>query len=124
MEMPDTEFFVGLAFKYSKNQHVTGEALRDLCKNIPQATNIIPTTSGRATGQPAEDRKVREIREYLPSEKRLGIASGITTENAPAFLDLGITDFLVATSLINENRNGFDILSEKKIRELAKIILT
>ena len=122
-QMTETEFFTGLAFKYSKYESATGEDLKRLCGDIPAELNVIPTTSGSATGVSANLEKIKEIRGYLPSDKRLGIASGITLDNVSSFLEAGVTDFLVATSLIKENKNGCDILDGVKIEELAKKIL-
>ena len=122
-EMSSTKFFTGLAFKYSKYESATGEDLKRLCASIPTESNVIPTTSGSATGIAANLEKIKEIRKYLPSDKRLGIASGITLENVSSFLEVGgVTDFLVATSLIKENNHGFDILDGAKINKLAKIL--
>lgn len=120
---PKTEFFMGLAFKYSKKEKAKGEILKSLCQAIPNHANVIPTTSGRATGEAASLEKIRAIRSYLPKAQRLGIASGISLENVDLFLEAGVTDFLVATSLIQEKWKGFDMLDEEKVKALAKKIL-
>lgn len=118
--MENTEFFTGLAFKYSRNEKARGEELKKMCESVPKNKNVIPTTSGPETGKAAEINKIKEIRKYLSSDKRLGIASGISLENVDKFLEAGITDFLVATSLIKEKKNGYDILDGEKISKLAK----
>lgn len=122
-EKGQTQFFTGLAFKYSKYESASGEKLKRLCESIPKFENVIPTTSGVATGQAADYGKIREIRSCLNPNQRLGIASGITKENVEGFLEAGVTDFLVATSLIETNFKGFDILNAEKIKALAGKIL-
>lgn len=117
-----TEFFTGLAFKYSRQENASGDVLKNLCDQIPKEGNIIPTTSGSATGKAANLKKIEEIRSFLGRDQRLGIASGITYENIESFKERGVTDFLVATSLIQDNLNGFDILSEEKIKLLVEKI--
>ncbi len=122
-KLSSTEFFVALAFKYSQNVHLTGNALREHCQRVCDIANV-PTTSGDATGVEASMNKIREIRLYLPSDKRLGLASGVTEQNVRAYLQAGVTDFLVATSLIERVNeiSGADLLSYKKINEMAEVI--
>lgn len=121
-QMQGTEFFAGLAFKYSKNVHLTGDALKEHCEYISSICQV-PTTSGDATGIPASLDKIREIRSYLSSDKRLGLASGVDENNVLGYLDAGVTDFLVATSLISHvDTCEFDILDPEKISKMASII--
>jgi len=120
--LPFTEFFLGLAFKYSKNVHLTGESLKEHCEKVSALADV-PTTSGDTTGIEADVEKIREIRSYLPFNKRLGIASGVTEENVGLYLKEGVTDFLVATSLIEKvTEEGADILSSLKVFNMAEII--
>lgn len=121
-KLPDTEFFLGLAFKYSRNVHLTGSELKEHCERVSALADV-PTTSGDATGIGADIKKILEIRSYLPPYKRLGIASGVTKENVLMYLKEGVTDFLVATSLIeNVNEDGSDTLSFSKVSKMAEII--
>jgi len=122
-KLPNTEFFLGLAFKYSRNVHLTGIALKEHCAKVSAVADV-PTTSGDATGIEADMSKIREIRSYLPADKRLGIASGVTEENVLMYLQEGVTDFLVATSLIEKvsEMDGSDILSFSKVSKMAEII--
>ncbi|HRH24946.1 MAG TPA: hypothetical protein PLQ20_01220 [Candidatus Paceibacterota bacterium] len=122
-KLSKTEFFLGLAFKYSKNVHLTGSALKEHCDKVSAIADV-PTTSGDATGIEADIKKIREIRSYLPADKRLGIASGVTEENVQMYLQEGVTDFLVATSLIEkvDENYGSDILSFSKVSKMAEII--
>lgn len=120
--LPTTEFFLGLAFKYSGNVHLTGSALKEHCEKVGALADV-PTTSGDATGIEADINKIRGIRSYLPADKRLGIASGVTQENILPYLKEGVTDFLVATSLIESvNEDGADVLSSHKISYMAETI--
>lgn len=119
-----TTFFSGLAFKYSKYETATGDQLKTLCEAFNSAPeNLIPTTSGLAIGVSADLEKIIEIRSYLKPGSRLAVASGVTAENVRYLIVAGVTDFLVATSLISHvNEYGFDILSPTKIQELATVI--
>ena len=116
-------FFSALAFKYSKTENSTGVALKSLCNPyLSCSTNVIPTTSGTATGSAPPLRKLSEIREYLPTGG-LAIASGVTIENVLSLMDVGVTDMIVATSLIyHVDDSGFDILNPEKVRGLADLI--
>lgn len=121
-ELPRTEFFLGLAFKYSRSVHLTGSALKEHCEKVAALADV-PTTSGDATGVEADINKIREIRSYLPTDKRLGIASGVTEQNILSYLKEGVTDFLVASSLIEMvNEDGADVLSHQKISSMAETI--
>ncbi len=123
MQLPKTEFFLGLAFKYSRNVHLTGAALKEHCEKVSAVADV-PTTSGDATGIEANMEKIREIRSYLPINMRLGIASGVTEQNVESYLEEGVTDFLVATSLIDKLNevNNSDILSFSKVSKMAEAI--
>ncbi len=122
-KLPKTEFFLGIAFKYSSKVNITGEELRMHCEKVSALADV-PTTSGPATGVGADIIKIREIRSYLPENKRLGIASGVTESNVEMYLDAGVTDFLVATSLIAkvDEENGYDTLDFDKVFKMAEII--
>jgi phosphoribosylanthranilate isomerase len=120
---PGTQFFAGLAFKYSKYENARGDDLKKLCDEYESGvSNLIPTTSGSATGKEADLSKIKEIRKYLPNG-RLAIASGVTLLNVSSYLRLGVTDFIVATSLIESvTEDGFDIISRVKTKELFEQI--
>ena len=119
----ETEFFTALAFKYSRHEKARGDELRKLCGEYTQGfLNLIPTTSGSATGQEADLSKIEEIRSSLPNG-RLAIASGVTLQNVYSYLDLGVTDFIVASSLIESvTGDGFDVISPDRTRELFEMI--
>lgn len=119
-KLPNTEFFLALAFKYSRYVNLTGEELRYHCEKVSSMADV-PTTSGDATGSPADLRKISEIRLYLKPDKRLGLASGTTEQNLKSYINEGVTDFLVATSLIDHvDNNGFDILNFSKVSTMAE----
>lgn len=118
-KLPATELFCGVAFKYSRHENITGPALEKHCLGVANACNV-PTTSGKATGVSADIEKIKEIRSYLPAGKRLGIASGITEENVTSYINAGVTDFLVATSLVSHVDELYrDILDTEKVLSLA-----
>jgi predicted TIM-barrel enzyme len=119
--MINTEIFCALAFKYSKNVNLTGNLLKSHCVEVSMACDI-PTTSGNATGQSANIQKIKEIRSYLPQGKRFGIASGVDELNINDYLTEGVTDFLVATSLIAKVHNYFDILDYEKVKKMNFLI--
>jgi hypothetical protein len=50
------------------------------------------------------------------------MASGVSTSNVDGFLDMGVTDFLVATSLIREVFGEFDLLDPREVASLASMI--
>jgi predicted TIM-barrel enzyme len=121
-QLSETEFFCGVAFKYSSNESLRGIALRDHCIEV-SARCEVPTTSGTATGVPADIDKIQEIKACLPDGKRLGIASGVTIDNVAAYMRAGVTDCLVATSLRAEiDDQKRDILDPAKVIALAHAI--
>jgi hypothetical protein len=121
-QLPHTELFCGVAFKYSGNEDLTGEELREHC-SIVAAVCDVPTTSGKATGYSAHIGKIKEIASYLPDGKRLGIASGVDLENVEDYLNAGVTDFLVATSLVTGvDEFKRDVLNPELVAALAEKI--
>ena len=121
LDLPETEIFAGLAFKYSESVNVTGAELREICEKIAPHAHV-PTTSGTKTGIPPTSEKIKEIKSYIPKNSRLGVASGVDEKNVKALITAGATDFLVATSLIKEVEDKMDILDGQKISALAKAI--
>ena len=80
-------------------------------------------TSGTATGVAPEVSKIRQIREWIGPEARLGIASGMSNENARPFLDYADI-FIVATSLCVGDGKGsnFWYYDQKKVRNFRVLI--
>ena len=121
-QLPTTEFFCGVAFKYSLYENLTGESLRTHVKEVARMCDV-PTTSGVGTGCPAPISKIHEVRSYLPEGKRFAVASGVDSSNVEAYLRQGVTDFLVATSLRHHiDDEHRDILNERAICVLAEKI--
>ncbi|MEA4910945.1 hypothetical protein SDC9_08040 [bioreactor metagenome] len=118
---PFTQIFGSFAFKGSKQETATGEELKVLSKLAEKYCDV-PTTSGSATGVAAPIEKVKEIRSYLNSETRLGIASGADIQNVRPLIDAGATDFLVATSLIKEVKDKRDILDPELVKKMVRAV--
>ena len=91
-QLPKTEFFCGVAFKYSENENLQGDLLKEHCLDVANICDV-PTTSGVATGQAARTEKIEEIASYLPQGKRLGLASGVSIENVEEYLRAGVLIF-------------------------------
>lgn len=105
------EYFGGVAFK--------GEApVSDPAKAAKAAARFmdVVTTSGPATGVPAEVGKIRQMKGAL-GDHRLAVASGITPENVGDYLPY-VDDFLVATGISCD----FHTLDPAKVRALAALI--
>lgn len=99
-------YFGGFAFKYQ-------EQPTDLALAAGYAKNYmdVVTTSGNATGEPPDIKKIETIREAIGSYP-LAVASGMTPENVSAYRDL-VDCFLVATGI---NKEGdFHNLDQKKV---------
>lgn len=85
-------YFGGVAFKYQRHVEDVGRAARIAAEYVD-----VVTTSGPATGQAADRRKIRIMKEALGTFP-LGLASGVTLDNVHAYL--GMADsFLVATGI-------------------------
>lgn len=121
VQYPETEIFGSFAFKYSKMETFKGEDLK-VVTCLAESYCDVPTTSGPATGYAPPLEKVKEIRSYLKPTTRLALASGVSVDSVKAFMDVGATDFLVATSLIKEVRDKMDILDPLAVRRIAKTI--
>ena len=107
--------FGGVAFKY---QAEVPDELLGLAATVAALGGVdVITTSGRATGDPPSLRKIEILSRSLGEDLPLAIASGITPENAEAFLPY-VRAFLVATGI--EKRFGrFD---PGRVRALAAIV--
>lgn len=115
-------WFAGAAFK------TMGVVLPD---RYPQHVNAVyerratlPVTSGPATGQPASVEKVRLIRGVVDAlapcygfYPMLGLASGITPENADDYL--GLVDVWIVASGIEEE---FGVLNRDRTAKLVSVV--
>ena len=104
-------YFGGVAFKYQApvaDEAVTAARSR--------AHMDVVTTSGAATGSPADMAKIYRMHAALAGHP-LGIASGITPENVAAYLPY-VSCFLVATGI----SRTFTELDPARVRLLADLI--
>ena len=104
-------YFGGVAFKYQAP--VADEAVT---ARRAQAHMDVVTTSGAATGSPADMAKIHRMKTAL-GDFPLGIASGITPENVSAYLPY-VSCFLVATGI----SRSFTELDPARVRLLADLI--
>lgn len=103
------DMFVGVAFKHQEHEpDPVGAAKAAL------ARNLIPTTSGSATGRAAAVKDVIALREGIGPDAPLAIASGITPENFAGFRP-HLTHVLVATGV----SSTFHELDEALMRRLV-----
>ncbi len=109
----DMLYFSGASFKYvypQSNNDATAAALAERYMDVV-------LTSGPGTGRPASPGKTRAMKAAMHSGKPLGLASGVTVENAATYD--GVDIFLVATGLLLEGGDDFD---PDKVRHLADVI--
>lgn len=97
----DQHVFVGVGFKYQRPDPYPAEAARKAVR-----FGLIPTTSGPATGMPADPAAVAALREAIGFAGPLAIASGITPDNAGAFSPY-VSHMLVATG-VSTNFHALD----------------
>lgn len=115
---PSGEFFGGVAFKYQRQP-------KNLCQVVKAVSNAgaIVTTSGKATGEPPDVDKVKLIRTMLNNPSlRLANASGVDEKNIRKLAEAGVTDFLVATSLLYSGMEEFRPGAVCKMAEIVKEI--
>lgn len=108
-------YFGGVAFKYQAEVRPENEA-REIRHARTSALVDVVTTSGPATGQPADLDKVRRMREILGDDP-LAIASGITPDNVRQYTP-HVDAFLVATGVERE----FGVFDPEKLRRVADAI--
>ena len=93
------KLFGGVAFKYCPQP----KDLREACTVAEQYMDVV-VTSGIGTGIAADTQKISEMRRYLGPNARLGIASGITAENAQKY----DADYLLVSTGISKDFYTFD----------------
>lgn len=105
------EYFGSVAFK-------AGPAVQDPARAAAAAMRHmdVVTTSGPTTGVAADIDKIRAMREAI-GDHRLGVASGITPDNAQDYVPY-VDDFLVATGISLD----FHTLDGAKVRALADVV--
>ncbi|MCR5164173.1 MAG: hypothetical protein K6C40_09170 [Thermoguttaceae bacterium] len=109
-------YFGGTAFKYQRP--VADEDLPTVARIAARYTDVV-VTSGSGTGQAADLRKIRLMKDAL-GDFPLGIASGITSENVDEYLPF-TNAFLVSTGIcVNEGQDeDFYHFDPEKVKRLA-----
>lgn len=101
-------YFGGVAFKYQKPV----QDLEAVCGYSKRFIDVV-TTSGPATGSPADLNKIQDMRRYL-GDHPLALASGVDIDNVESFLPY-VDCFLVSTSI----SLSFHQLDPIKVKALA-----
>lgn len=109
---PDHLKFIGVRFKYQPT-----EFHPELAAKTAVEFGFIPTTSGPATGKPADATCVQGIKRALPLEAPFALASGITPENVTAYAR-HVSHLLVSTGI----SDSFYEISEDKLATLNKVL--
>lgn len=109
---PDHLLFSGVAFKHQDHEPNPGEAARTAL-----SLGFVPTTSGPATGVPAEVDNIRRLREAIGPDAPLAIASGITPDNVAQFAPY-LSHILVATGV----SSSFHTLDYDKMAQLCAVV--
>lgn len=109
---PGHLMFVGVAFKHQRHEPDPRRAAREAAR-----LGFVPTTSGSATGVAAETGRIADLRDALGPDAPLGIASGITPDNAAAFAP-HLTHILVATGV----SSSFHEFDAQLLRDLVRTV--
>lgn len=110
-ERDNHKLFCAVAFKY---QNYEPNPIQATCRALD--FGFIPTTSGSATGVPADPSFVKSLRDNINKESPLAIASGITPDNVHLFLPY-VSHVLVSTG-ISESFHEFDPV---KLKDLLSV---
>jgi predicted TIM-barrel enzyme len=103
--------FCAVAFKYQRPEPDPAVAAVRAVE-----LGFIPTTSGPGTGEAADPGAVAAMRAAIGSDAPLAVASGITPENAAAFLP-SVTHVLVSTGV----SSSFHEFDPARLRALVEI---
>jgi phosphoribosylanthranilate isomerase len=106
-------YFGGTAFK--TQERIPEDLLGLVARRAAGYVDVV-TTSGPGTGREADVARIRIMRDAIPSAA-IGLASGVTPENAEQFLPY-IDVFLVASGI----EQGFGVLDPARTKGLAQII--
>lgn len=105
-------WFGGVAFKY---QRPTSDLDAEAQVSIRAGVDVL-TTSGPATGVACDPEKVRRLRSLVGRDRAVGVASGVTVENARGLVEAGADALLVATGI---SKNGdFHHMDPGRLAEL------
>lgn len=105
-------YFGSVAFKYQKQP--ASDQLEEICLTAKNYMNVI-TTSGPATGTPASEVKIANMRKYIGNHP-LAIASGVDINNKSMFAKY--VDYMLVASSITDART--EIIVEQKLKDLLK----
>lgn len=108
----DGIYFGGVAFKYQRPV----EDLEKACEIAKDYVDVV-TTSGPGTAQAADVNKIKRMRDSLPIETPLAVASGITINNIDNYIDK-VSCFLVASGI---NKTWADLDTELVKQLVEKI---
>jgi hypothetical protein len=106
-------YFGGTAFK--TQAPILENLLGTVASRAASFVDVV-TTSGPGTGRAADPERVRIMREAIPGAA-MGLASGVTPENASQFLPY-VDAFLVASGI----ELSFGVLDPEKTKALAEVI--
>lgn len=112
-DRPDHQVFCAVAFKYQPI-----EPYPALAAHVAAELGFIPTTSGPATGSPANTAALASIRTFIGPDAPLAIASGVTPENVGTF-DPFVSHALVSTG-ISASFHEFDPVRLRDLMEAAR----
>lgn len=101
------QFFGGVAFKYQPQP----KDLKEACLWAKTSTDVA-TTSGTATGKPADLNKIKIMREYLGNHP-MAIASGVSVDNIDSYK--GLVEYLLVASSITTSG---EMIVKEKLMEL------
>lgn len=104
-------YFGGVAFKYQR----AVEELSKAARIAAQYMDVV-TTSGPATGEAAERKKIIEMKEAI-GDTPLAIASGVNPQNIETYLDYADC-FLVATGISTDFWNLDEKLTENLLKKI------
>lgn len=110
---PQHKFFGSVAFKYQAPEHSPAQAAL-AAANL----GMIATTSGVATGEAADVKKLSQMKASL-SALPLALASGVSPENAHLFTPY--VDYFLVSTHISESATS-PMLSEGRLQALMSVV--
>jgi len=119
-EMEDTDYFAGIAHKYTPSHTEDPELAAALAVEYGPFVDVV-TTSGPGTGLPANVDKVAAMKRAMLEagiDKPLALASGVTIDNIRSYGLVGLDIALVASSIETGKYSGvFDL---RRMNELIR----
>lgn len=102
-QIQHVDVFASVAFKYQPHEPIPSAAAAGA-----RVFDLVPTTSGPATGVPPDLQKVIDM---YGGQGPLAVASGMTAANVAAFTPY-LSHILVATGVSRDDRLDFELLSQ------------